>query len=476
VPHDFGCDSGIGVEAASYQGVYLGLTGPYRLTEFERDGSLNVAERDADKVIATNNRSACKASQAHTTLAIVTMLSRTVKDPSTSADFVGLGSLRGVALAQAGYNAGHPNDNICLVIDNLGDSETAASAIPSALRRLALYARYDPTFGGIVGLPFSDQAKSAIDSGFPGGRSIPVVSPTASSMELSDKPGFHRIVSPDEAQAGAMATFLSQQTLLSSSTTVGIIKDDTNTYVASLASEIQTYLHSIDKLSPDRVQVYQYRLHDLSSLRNQVMKALRDGRSYLYFSGYAYDLNTVEDTIESYQQADPTRRAPVTILGGDGICDLESYVQNPYVPVICTGYAGPINVKVQHSTPCGSDFAAGYRDRFDNNLPQDGPWTLYPSDAILWYDAVCAAGQAIADRDSRDASVTLADSLRTVSFTGLTGTTTFSVRPGASSDPDAKDIYIQCADRQRGLHVLWIGDKVTSTSYDSINSCGAGRQ
>jgi ABC-type branched-subunit amino acid transport system substrate-binding protein len=468
------------MSSVNYQGVYVGLTGPDNLKPFEKDDSLNGPEREVDSLITRTNGSACKK-QPHTTLVITTMLSRTVKDPLTSAEFVGVGGLRGAALAQLDYNNQVPRNAVlvCLLVANLGDSVTAVDNLPRVLHQIQLYARHDSTFGGIVGLPFSEQVLGAlrelqgIDL-----ESIPIVSPTASSIALSDTAGFHRIVSPDDVQAGAMASFLYNQKLLTDSVTLGILQDDNDTYVHSLGSEIREELHNIGKMPLDHIQAYGYHLHDGISLRNEVTQALRDNRRFLFFSGYAYDLNVVEDAIEAYQQNNARR--PVTILGGDGVCDLERYVQNPYVPVICTGYAGPINTRDAHPavTSCGSNFADQYPKLFGNILPHSGQWTFYPSDAVLWYDSVCAFGQAMKDASSRESGdahapdvKAISRALQSITFNGLTGTITFIKRSRSSSDPGVKNVFVECADSHRQLHVLSVGDSVTSTPYDPVSAC-----
>ncbi|GAC1666690.1 MAG: hypothetical protein PVS3B1_03060 [Ktedonobacteraceae bacterium] len=160
------CNSGVGITSLP-NGARIGLItsaeqGPFDLS------SMNDEEKQVEAAISRENATACAG--PHITLAEVTLLSRTIEDPVSSAA-KGLDDLRGVYLAQHDYNAtkahyslaernGRPFVSVCLVVANLGTLVTADQtsgaelySMPQVVQQLVQYARHDTNFRGIVGFP-----------------------------------------------------------------------------------------------------------------------------------------------------------------------------------------------------------------------------------------------------------------------------------------------------------------------------------
>ena len=217
------CNSGVGITALP-DGVRIGLItsadqGPFDLS------SLNNQERQVEAAIFQEDAMACSGS--HITLAVVTLLSRTIEDPNGSVSN-GLDDLRGALLAQHDYNAtkaaynlaehnGRPFVSLCLVLANLGTLVTADQtsgsdlySVPHVVQQLVQYSRHDPTFRGIVGFPYSSQVEEAIyqfTTNWWGKLALPIVSPSATSYKLSNISNFYRVSPSDSKQAAAMALF-----------------------------------------------------------------------------------------------------------------------------------------------------------------------------------------------------------------------------------------------------------------------------
>jgi len=439
------CGNGLGVDPFSTDDgtISVGLInqgGPFD------HSAMNGPEKQVEILIFKENVTAC-TNPNHITLAIVTMLSRTVDDATLSAQ-VGLDDLRGAYLAQRDYNSikGHQT-KLCLVIGNIGTRLTTVQTIPLVLQRLVRYMKYDPTFRGVVGFPFSSTAKIATDTlkGW-GQAAFPIVSPSATSDLLNTVTNFYRVVSSDLAQSEAMVQFVEQEYQTQQQPTpinIAVFSDSADTYSTSLHDD---FVKNVDKDQPN-IHTFpeSYQIENPASLDAPLEDALQQKANFIFFAGYAYDLDALEDKLQALQGPGAS---PIPILGGDGLYDLTHSINNPYSIVYSTVYASPI----ERNDP----FAVTYQQLFGPSTVRttvQAQYSLLPPHAILAYDATTAYLKTIDWLVSRGEDLTQQNVnalLATISFTGKSGSLTF--QGNVSSNPLDKPVYILCTDRNRMLH------------------------
>lgn len=437
------CDNGLGVEpyTADDGTIFLGLInqgGPFD------HSNMNGPEEQVETRIFHENATACKTN--HITLAFVTMLSRTVNDITLSAQ-VGLDDLHGAYLAQKDYNSVKQHQTkLCLVIGNAGTRLTTAQTVPLVLERVVRYAKHDPTFRGIVGFPFSGAAQTATDTLKAWGQTgFPLVSPSASSDQLDNIENFYRVVSPNFSQSEEMVQFLEQEYQTRQQATpvnIAVFRDSQDSYSSSLSND---FMQSVANDQPN-IHAFPegYQIQNASSLDAPLKDALQQNANFIYFAGYAYDLDALEEKLQAHEDAGTP---PIPILGGDGLYDLSRYINNTYSLVYSTVYASPIETT--------DSFASAYEQLF-GPTPQrtatQAQYSLLPPHSILSYDATTTYLKALDDVLSHGEDQTQANMntfLATIAFIGKSGPITFQGM--GNSNPLAKPVYILCTDRNHLL-------------------------
>lgn len=290
------CNSGVGITALP-NGARVGLITNAEQGPFDRS-SMNDQEKQVEAVIFQENAKAC--SGPHVTLAAVTLLSRTIEDPSGSAS-KGLDDLHGVYLAQHDYNAtkatynpalrhGRPFVSLCLVIANLGTLVTADQtngvdlySVPQVVQQLVQYNRHDPTFRGIVGFPYSSQAEEAISqftTRWWGKLVLPIVSPSATSYKLSNVPNFYRVSSSDNRQATAMALFTCDILMKNRANATVDIFTNSDPYSSSLSSKFKQSIS--DCKHPISTHDESYQNGDAASLQHATQRAIQKNYHFIF--------------------------------------------------------------------------------------------------------------------------------------------------------------------------------------------------
>ncbi len=444
------CNTGIGVSKLP-NNVRIGLITNNSFGPFDHS-RLNSAEMQVEADISQENSIACVL--PHMTLAVVTMLSRTIEDPSSSAA-VGLNNLRGAFLAQHDYNATHTSFKICLAIANLGTVATTTYdpacpgcyALPQVIKQLVQFAHHDRTFRGIVGFPYSQQTVNAIQLFQSWHQTpIPIVSLSATSDQLSNVPDFYRVVSSDQRQSEAISDlFCHQLNLRSGPGGIDIFTDDSDAYSSSLS-----YNFSKNLTCTNSVYHETYQTGNIASIQQAVDNAVHSHATYIFFPGYTSDLDTLEEQLQTDMQGS---HADVTVLGGDGLYDIMGIAHNTFAPVYSSTYASPLldtSLFVREYTT--------WKFPFPYLARSIASYTLLSEDAILAYDAV---GTFIQAQDNlhemgRD-NATQHDfntALSSVSFTGIGGYVAFQPNVGNVSDPLNKTVYIMCTDHTHVIH--WV--------------------
>lgn len=456
------CGTGLGVDPFPTDDgtVYIGLIDYHSQFPFDHS-SLNGPEQEVETRIFQEDKISCVSPQ-HITLAAVTMLSRTVDDVTLSAQ-VGVEDLQGAYLAQMENDKSHPM-KLCLVVGNIGTRLTTGQTIPLVLNRVVRYSKYDPTFRGIMGFPFSSTAEVATSTLKNWGQTgFPLISPAATTDNLNNVPNFYRVVSSNQLQSEVMERFLAQAFETRSQTravTIAVFADPSDPYSQTLARDFVQNV-SNDKQPPNITTFPEtYQVENAASLNTPLADALRQTTQHppadlIFFSGYAYDLDALESDLQNAQAQSPLLHTHLPIVGGDGLYDLSHYVANPYSIVYSTVYASPIS----NNDP----FLIAYTHAFGANFIKTSPdvtYALFPPHVILAHDATAAFLSAVYTLQQRGQELSQTNinaAVATVTFTGKSGPISFQGNCGnanacSSSNPINKTVYVLCSDRNHGLH------------------------
>ena len=382
-----------------------------------------------DQKIFAENQSIGKA--PYITLAVVTMLGRNANDNTISIN-VGLEDLKGAYLYQKLYNATH-TIKIKLVIGNIGTSTDYQESIPQIINRLALLAKQDQTFRGIIGLPFSSQTLALVDArktlGFED--VLPIISSSSTSENLEKVPNFYHIPPSDHVQACVLYDFIAQQLAPAiglqhdptkkTTVTLGILQQAGDNYSLSLASSL-TAISSEHSACADysnesgNIQIvarnpvsYDFTQTNFQNQANfqQQLRQLISQNDLLFYSGYAYNLPVIEQTL-----ANMPIKKKVYIVGGDGsFASLGR--ENQYTTLFSTMLVTPLQVN--------DPFAQAYirtfgRDKVatatDNNI-------LVPPHAIQAYEAVEAFANVLPQQGGVPSQKDFDAALTNQQFTGI---------------------------------------------------------
>lgn len=234
---------------------------------------------------------------------------------------------------------------------------------------------------------------------------------------------------------------------------VAVFFDPNDAYSRSLHNSL---IENIDLKKPNIVvsnQSYSYTVQDTATLANPIANALNDNVDFIFFAGYAYDLDALENQLQIQQQQQQNRgqgHRPI-ILGGDGLYDLKRYIENPYAIVYSTVYASPLATN--------DSFVQAYARAFGiPSIPSsDQQFSYLPPHAILSFEAVRTVGcvlQLYGGSDLPD-QATFDNELKTVTCSGV-GTNDIITLQGnlqtGQSNPLDKPVYILCTNRDHTLH------------------------
>lgn len=450
------CRSGLGIDTILTSQGYPARVG---LIKAPSDGGpfdqsdLKEEERYIEDLIFAENATACLPATQHTTIVVATFLNRSVIDTSTSAT-IGLQDLQGAFLMQREHNADEANHiKLCLVIANIGDStsNTLASTLEPVMERIMLYARNDPTFGGILGLPFSSSAINGLKLRDQWHQShIPIISPSASSTQLNTILNFWRIALSDDEQARVLTEFLIDgfhtQQNQEDYPPIAIMIDKNDPYSESLSASLFKAVSEQDANVDPRE--YAYSVRNPRSIRDAVDQAVAENAHYIFLAGYSAALIHVEERLREIQtEIDSGKREatlPVAIFGGDGIYDLDRSIERYTVPVFSTVYASPLPVL----NPLVSD----YTEQFGGGLTS-GDFSLMPPHVVLSYTAMKAFSETVHNLAEADKTPTLqniTETLATITFNGP-GDERISFTGSQQSNPRDKAIYVLCTDAEGAL-------------------------
>jgi ABC-type branched-subunit amino acid transport system substrate-binding protein len=439
-----GCPDGIGTTSMLVDGntATIGVSDGHSSFDHQTP-----AEQDVENKISRAN--AAIASSQHITLVVATTLSRTLDDMSQSST-EGLEDLRGAYLKQQEYNndPSHPI-KLRLLMANVGTRSMEAVAVPQVVRQLVRLAEEDSTLRGVIGLPTSAGTKEALDTRdaltawhiFPN-VSLPFISPSATSDQLSNRTLFYRVVTTDKQQARDLAAFAESQVRRQGSFSlnkpfrIAVLGDTSDSYSGSLESDFSS---DIEENYQDMSAIaVPYTVGNTSKLASSVQKALDQHADAIFFAGYADDLNVLISTLFARHHPD------IPILGGDGLYNIYGYVNTSSAQVFSTVYSSPLET----SDP----FIATYTSTFGEKPPiLSGPGTHVPPHSlldphsILSYEAALAflatLDKALSQAPGFPSQGTFNSTLATVSFNQISGA---AMSFQNTSDPTNEPIYILC--------------------------------
>ncbi|HTK09119.1 MAG TPA: hypothetical protein VL485_18255 [Ktedonobacteraceae bacterium] len=480
------CNTGIGTTNLS-NGVRVGLiTYDSNPGPFDQTG-LNGEEKKAENLIFQEDEKTCTTPQ-RITLAVVTMLSRTVEDPSGSANN-GIADLQGAYLAQQEYNASHPQLKLCLTIANLGTltnanktsnhTSNADYSLSLVIKQIVQFAHYDATFHGIIGFPYSTQSQEAYEEftkNWPS-VSLPIISPSASSNALSNINNFYHIVSPDASQNQVMAQFFCSSLLKNQSSAPIDIFTENDPPPDLYSNSLQVgFENELQRQCPNklvRIDHDVYKNNDAPSIQQAADNALKKHDRYIFFPDYNTDLGILETELKRH--LDPNSTQAITILGGDGLYDSTGVTYSPYFPIYATVFASPLSTTSLSKDPSTaqkiSHFIAEYKKVFSQPpLTQSTPvYTLFPAHTILAYDATTAFTETAKNFKTADfQQSTFNKFLSSIAFDGVSGRITFQgngISAQYSSSPSSGYVYMMCTDHySQTTHLV--------AQYESINMDG----
>lgn len=476
------CNPGLHVTTLS-DNERIGLIGLANASDAPFDTSHeNTDEVTVDRLILSEDKNACVASQPHITLAIVTFLSRTVDDPAGSVT-VGLNDLQGAYLAQHDYNRSSPPVRLCLIIANIGTLLTpgqglggySSSAQDQVIRQLVQYSRYDATFRGIVGFPYSIQLQDAMSRFVSWQKAaIPIVSPSATSNDFSftpQYPNFHRVSSPDERQGEAMAKYVCVQLVKTDQpVAIGIFSDSTDSYSSSLSASFQGNVQAC--LHNGNIDSESYRRNEASSIQNAVTRAVTQKHDqYIFFPGYISDLDTLEAQVQSLLLGSTFH---VTILGGDGLYDINSSTHNTFATIYTTVYGSPLDMRDAASKAFFDEYKQNFSLSYLSSAIYNAylPYNLLPQDVIRAYEATEAFTATLQQMGNDGATTSQEDFDRILSHAKFNGFgSSIAFQGNETNDPIPVRVYIMCIDSTHTIH--WSATYDYDSSIKSVQgACG----
>lgn len=288
-------------------------------------------------------------------------------------------------------------------------------------RQIVQVAQRDATIAGVIGWPTSSATKAV--SSILTEAHLPMISPTASSIQLTNiSPYFFR-VAPTDAQQAEVAAQYAKHTLQSKN--VVVFYDPADSYSDSLATSfIQNFQDSGHTVTTEK-----YTRGNPESLLGPVQDALqvkpgKPAPDLFYFAGYVSDMDEILKHLPACARPSTLSSSScILVMGGDAL-----YVQGDYdlgnlaleklasySRLRFTAFAFPSQCESEHN-PQHPSFCSEYAQSFDpNGLYQPGTYgyNLPDADAMLSYEATQAFLQASATLLEADQPLT-ADNLRAV--------------------------------------------------------------
>ncbi len=327
---------------------------------------------DAEALIYQEDQFVLASGKPYITLVVGT----TLTGSNASAISTGRDVLQGAYVAQKEYNDGSKLSGgrlVRLLIANAGSKADYATQVA---QQIVQATKQDHTIVGVMGWPFSSYSLKAVDVLSNAG--VPMVSPTASSNQLTGiSRFFFRVAPSDKSQGVAGAQYVEQQL---HAKRVALFVDPTDAYSSSLAS---AFSNQFEADGNQIIVTEHYQVGKTQALPGILQNALLFNPDLIYFSGYSSDLGVLL-----------TAQPDIQVMGGDALYELGGYPNTAragFVHLHFTAFAYPDEWQAKNLTP--PPFFTMYSRDFDplgqhtqNPYDYDRP----TNDSILAYDAMFA--------------------------------------------------------------------------------------
>lgn len=327
--------------------------------------------------------------------------------------------LQGVFIAQQEYNSQQSTQLVVLIAN--AECDAQATIVANQIQ-------HDPSIVAVLGWTLSSLTISA--HVVLGQAHILMVSPTASSINLSSLDGFLRVTPSDKAQAQVAITYLRQKR-------VALFYSSSENSSSSLGSSLFNQLHPVDTETYDVGNKA-----NTTILPAELNKALQFNPDYIYFAG---DVANMLILLKNLPPNGPT------LIGPDDLSVLADYPNDFKLPknvhLIFTAFASSHEWDKTTPKPL---FFQEYSTNFDpgNDHPNQIGFSVPDSDAMLAYDAMTVLYHRSQDIRSQGKNIT-ADTmwdLKTISppiVEGVTGHIAYDITSNTKSDPVNKVVLLE---------------------------------
>jgi len=392
---------------------------------------------DAEVLIYLENQRVRDSGSPYITLVVGTMLTGEKRSNIST----GRDNLQGAYVAQKEYNDGFKlggGVQILLLVANSGSNKDYATTVA---QQIVQAAKQDQHIVGVMGWSFSSHALKAVDVLSKAG--IPMVSPTASSDELTGKSRFFFRVAPSNMRQAIVGAQYAEDQL--HARRVALFFDLKDAYSKNLAEDFEKQFHY------QIVAKEEYTVGKLETLPTLLQAALDAKPDLIYFAGYAGDMSVLLANL-------PTSQPYLPLMGGDALYELNAYSDSARVNfnhLRFTAFAYPDEWKIQGlQEPL---FFKKYPEYFDpkGQHPSSDPYgyTRANDKVILSYDATLALLEGCKKVLTGVTPSALRQSLagidRSHRIQGVSGQIAF----GSDGDPIDKAVLALYVDLDRHIHM-----------------------
>ncbi len=399
--------------------------------------ALDVDSNDAEALIYLEDQRVLASGNPYITLIVATILTGN----DSGAVGTGRDNLQGAYIAQKEYNSGYKLGSgvlVRLLIANSGSSSLFATTIA---QQIVQAAKADKTIVGVMGWPYSSRVLSALP--ILSQAQLPMVSPSASSDQLSGKSAYFFRVCPSDQRQGAVGADYAYQHLRARR--VALFLDPLDPYSQSLAAAFsQRYTAEGGTIVVEE----RYRVGKPANLPTLLEDALAHSPDLLYFSGYASDVATL---LTNLPTTGPLAR--LQIMGGDALYQLQGYPSSAragFLRLHFTAFAYPDEWSyLALSQPA---FFTVYPQTFNANSRHVGyGYTRPDNDAILSYDATLVLLEASRHILGGNGKTTMSGAELRQALAGLNGPQAVQgisgvISLGPDGNPDNKAVVVLMVD------------------------------
>lgn len=369
-------------------------------TLWQRDTSLDTS--DAESLIYLEDQRVLASGHSYITFVVATTLTGDVSAVATGRD-----NLQGAYVAQKELNDGFRLQNglqVRLLIANSGSQASYAKQVAEQIVRLA---QTDKSIVGVMGWPYSSQVVAV--SQILAAAHLPMVSPTASSDDLTGiSPYFFRVAPTDMNQAILGAKYAQQVLHVHKA---ALFVDPNNIDSRTLARDFSMKFAAN---SPQNTILEEdYRVGQPDLLPSLLQDAFTNKVDMIYFSGTATNASVLLNNL-------PTSGpfANIQVMGGNGLYQVKAYsatARAAFNRLHFTTFAYPDEWQLLATNNKQPSFFKNYQQIFDPNhthIQNPYSYSRADSDTLLSYDAMQTLLQGSKKVSTQKSTTFTGDALR----------------------------------------------------------------